>query len=934
MRQPIALAYDDRGRLWVAECYSYAGSDFTTEARDRILIFEDRDGDGAFESRHVFADHLNRLTGLTLGFGGVWITTAPTVSFIPDRDGDDRPDGPPEPVLDGFTLKAEHNSVNGLTWGPDGWLYGRHGIKQSSRVGIPATPPEQRVTVSAAIWRYHPVRRTFEVFVDGMINPWGLDFDDYGEAFASTSVVDHLWHAVAGARFERWKNRGGHPNPHSYELMTAAADHLHWGGGAWDANGRGSTGNDALGGGHSHSDAMIYLGDRWPEKYRGSVFLSNIHGRRLNRDRIVQDDPTLPIRAVHAPDFLRTDDPWFRAVSLVTGPSGDVVFSDWSDQGECHDRDGVHRTSGRLYRLSYGPPQRKEVDLRAASNEALVDLQFHRNDWYVRRARLLLQERAARGQDLSEAARRLQRHFIEEAATPAKLRALWALWAIGAASDDWLRGVLKSPDPHLRAWSIRLLADRTLSPESLRALTDLAAQETAWLPRLWLAAVLQRPSVDDPWPLARALLGRLRAEDDPNLQRLLWYGLEPAVIRHPEEAGEEAARAQSPRLRRFLARRLAEASPSVPGANLGLFTALGGTDRPDALLDLLSGAIEGLAGLNAPAAPPASAGVWSRLRTQQDPEVARRVRQLGARFGEASSLLDLRRELNAPATPPSTRDAVLTSLLETRPEWLADDLLRFVAAGEASEAMILALGRLGDPRAPAALLAAYDRFPPGARSATIDALASRLPWARTLLAALRQQRLSRTEISALQARQLHQLSDPALSATLEELWGRVSPTTEETAAALRRWRTQLTPATLAQADLVRGRSLFLQRCAGCHQLFGDGKRVGPDLTGSGRHDLDYLLLNILDPNAAIPADYRLAVVTLKDGQVLSGTRSISPDPVVLRTLTEELTLPLASIANIEVLPVSLMPTGLLDDLETSAVRDLIAYLMTPTPPAP
>ena len=169
VQQPIAIAYDDRGRLWVAECYSYAGSNFTEEKRDRILIFEDTDGDGIFDSRKVFHDHLNRLTGLAIGFGGVWVTTAPTLSFIPDRNCDDIPDGEPVALLDGWTMDAEHNTVNGLSWGPDGWLYGRHGIKNSSLVGPPGAPASGRTMVSCGIWRFHPTRRVFEVVADGTI---------------------------------------------------------------------------------------------------------------------------------------------------------------------------------------------------------------------------------------------------------------------------------------------------------------------------------------------------------------------------------------------------------------------------------------------------------------------------------------------------------------------------------------------------------------------------------------------------------------------------------------------------------------------------------------------------------------------------------------------------------------------------------------------
>lgn len=935
VRQPIALAYDHRGRLWVAECYSYAGSDFTAEARDRIVIFEDRDGDGVFDSRRIFHDGLNRLTGLTLGFGGVWVATAPTVAFIPDRDGDDRPDGPPEPVLDGFTLRAEHNSVNGLTWGPDGWLYGRHGIKQPSRVGPPGSAPEQRISLSAAIWRYHPTRRTFEVFCDGTINPWGLDFDDFGEAFFSTSVVDHLWHAVPGARFERWKGRSVHPNPATYEGMTATSDHLHWGGGAWDANGRTGAGNDALGGGHSHSDAMIYLGDRWPDEFRGSVFLSNIHGRRINRDRLVQDRPDLPVRARHAPDFLRTGDPWFRAVSLVYGPGGDVVFSDWSDQGECHDRDGVHRSSGRLYTLSYGAPRRLEVNLRQASTAALVDLQFHRNDWFVRQARLILRERAAAGEDPGDEATRLRREFDRRTATTERLRALWALAALGSVPDDWLRRQLTSDDPHLRAWAIRLLGDRAISADSLQAMAGLAATETAWLPRLWLAASLQRPTRGDPWHLAQTLLRRLQPEDDPNLERLLWYGLEPLVLRHPEDAGREAAVTASPRLRRFLARRLAEAAAADPAANAGLFAALAGTDAPEVLRDLLTGSLEGLSGRTAPPAPARADRVWSRLRSLRDSDTLRLVHRLGAHYGERASLDILRAELTNPESPEPVRQAILATLTETSVDGLADDLLRFVAAGHASAPMITTLARIGDARTPDRLLQAYAAMPPPTRSAAIDALTSRAAWAHALLEAVRTGRIARAEITALQARQIQQLGDAALGSMLENVWGRTSSTSAETAATLLRWRTLLSPAVLAQGSPLHGRTLFEQRCAGCHVLFGNGRRVGPDLTGSGRHDLEYLLLNLIDPNATIPADYRLAVVKLKDGQVLSGTLAdTTGDPLVLRTLTEEFALPRATVADVNVLPVSLMPAGLLDDLEPTAVRDLIAYLMTGTAPSP
>ncbi len=181
--QPIAFTFDALGRLWVLEALSYPERQRDGEGKDRLLIFEDFDGDGSFENRKVFVDGLNLASGFELGFGGVWVGAAPQLLFIPDRDGDDEPDGPAEVVLDGFGYQDTHETLNNFIWGPDGWLYGLQGVFNASMIGLPGSEVSDRVAMRAGVWRFHPIRKVFEVFAHGGSNQWGLDFDQHGEWF-------------------------------------------------------------------------------------------------------------------------------------------------------------------------------------------------------------------------------------------------------------------------------------------------------------------------------------------------------------------------------------------------------------------------------------------------------------------------------------------------------------------------------------------------------------------------------------------------------------------------------------------------------------------------------------------------------------------------------------------------------------------------------
>ncbi len=207
VQNPIAMVWDARGRLWVAENYTYAerALKFDLRFRDRIVVLTDGGGDGRHRERRVFTDDLQRLSSVEVGHGGVWALCPPQLLFIPDRNGDAVPDGPAEVVLDGFTVPTEnfHGFANGLRFGPDGWLYGRCGASAPGEIGRPGTPAADRIPVRGTVWRYHPVRQVVEVLSSGTTNPWGHDWDERGELFFINTVNGHLWHGITGAHYVR-----------------------------------------------------------------------------------------------------------------------------------------------------------------------------------------------------------------------------------------------------------------------------------------------------------------------------------------------------------------------------------------------------------------------------------------------------------------------------------------------------------------------------------------------------------------------------------------------------------------------------------------------------------------------------------------------------------------------------------------------------------
>jgi putative membrane-bound dehydrogenase-like protein len=929
VRQPIAFTFDDRGRLWVAECYSYPDWLHTPQGHDRILIFEDKNGTGHFDTCKVFTDNLANVSGLVVGFGGVWVCATPNLLFIPDRNGDDVPDGPPEVVLDGWSLQAKHNVFNDLTWGPDGWLYGCNGITATSRIGKPGTPDDQRIPLNCGVWRFHPTRRVFEVFAWGTTNPWGLDFDDYGQMFITNCVIKHLWHVVQGAHFQRMF--GQDLNPYCYDLMASCADHIHWGGGPWQSSRGGQGAHNEAGGGHAHVGLMVYLGDNWPDWYRNGVFMCNLHGNRVNNDILERRGSGYV--AHHGKDFLFANDPWFRGITIRYGPDGGVFVSDWCDTGECHNYDRIDRTTGRIYKVTYGKPAPVAVDLARLSDAELVKLQLHKNDWHVRHARRLLQERAAAGK-LSPQTHGALRHMLRDNPdVTRKLRALWTLHSTGGLDEKLLLEVLDSPSEYLRGWAVQLgLEDGAASAPLHEKLVEMAVKDPSPFVRLYLASGLQRLPAAERWPIARGLLRHGEDAQDENLPLMLWYGVEPLVSADRDRAVALLAEAQVPIVRQYLARRIVvfgdtgTARQTPPGL-VPLVGLLGHATDPALERDVLRGLQEALAGRRQVAMPAGWQTAYPRLAESPYPEVRERAVALAVAFGDERAVTALRRLVQDRHASTSARENALQTLVyRGRPD-LVPLLQHLLDDPPLRGPALRGLAAFRDESTPAAILRRYASFSDEDKSDAVQTLASRPGYALALLDAVKHGRVPRRDLSAYTVRQMLGLKDVRVTDRLTQVWGTVRPASQQKAALMKKYKQLLTPDYLKNGNRSRGRLVFKQTCATCHHLFDDGARIGPELTGGQRTHLDYWLENVLDPSAVVPQDYQVTVLTTTTGRVLTGIIKQETDrTVTVQTQNESIIVPKDEIESRERSPVSMMPEGLLDKLSKEEVRDLIAYL--------
>lgn len=761
---------------------------------------------------------------------------------------------------------------------------------------------EEPTEINGGIWRYHPTKDRFEVVAHGLSNAWGIDYDAKGQIFVSACVIPHLWHIVQGGIYHR--QAGSHFNLHAYSDIRTIGDHRHR---------------------SAHGGARIYLSDAFPKEYHGRLFMGNIHEHAVLTD--ILEPRGSGFVGLHGDDFMLANNAQFIGFSTEIGPDGAIYILDWHDADICG---GTVRTkdTGRVFRIAPTKSNAKNwdgryADLRTLSNADLVNLQLSESAWHARRARLILQNRSLKGQVDSETLSVLHNMFIGSPNTDHRLRALWALHVTGGIGETELTVALKDDDEYVRAWAIQLLCEDMAPPSaSLTQFAAMARDDASPVVRLYLASALQRMDLRHRWPIASHLVTHGEDVDDHNIPKLLWYGIEPLVADSPKRALELAERSRIPMIAQYIARRLTDADKLTE-----LVAAIG--ENLDSRSELLLGMRDGLEGSSDAVAPANWPKVYGLLRADQD-EISSIALELSLQFGDAIAAQALVDTLQSDQNSLADRRRAIRGLSQRKRPELKPQLLALLDDDALRSDAIRAIASYDDDELAITVLDRYSSFTSAEKLEVVHALSSRPGHGTQLMEAIRSGNVPKRDVPAYIARLLLRV----VGNRFLEVWGPVEEESPDIEAAFLTYRELLREEAFATADKRRGREIFNQTCFACHQLYGEGGNVGPDLTGANRTDINYLLGNILTPSAVINDDYKMTMVFTNDGQVYSGILA-NEDRRQLQlrvaNVDELVTIAKSQITDREITDLSMMPEGTIDHLSDSEVVDLFAFLRSLEP---
>ena len=917
---PTSFTFDDQGRIWITESVEYP-RESAGPGQDRIKILESTKHDGYFDKVSIYKDGLNIPCGVVIGNGGVYVTNSPDILFV---EGDGKAQKQTT-ILSGFGRYDRHELPNSLTWGPDGWLYGMNGVFNDARVEHDG----KLYDFTCAIWRWHPKTHKFELFAQGTSNPWGLDYNRQGDWFLSCCVIDHLFHMTQSGYYVR---QGGPYPPMTHPIPSITTERHQMA---------------------AYAGLCLYDADQFPEEYRGTLFMGNLHGSAINRDTLTGNGSTYVQH--NGADFIQANDVWFMPVSQKIGPDGCLYIIDWYDRYHCYqdagrDPAGVDRSRGRIYRISYGdPPKVPAFDLQKMSTPQLLKLLGHPNVWWRRQAMRVINEKFD-----ASLIPQLQRMALDTSdSTQAHMYALWMLVAQHQMESPFHEKVLGSADEPTRNWGARACGElETIAQPIYRKLKELSRDESPNV-RLQVAVAAGRLRSPDPWPVLLAMLHNPANAKDPLIPTILYNNILPLLAARGNEILEAIDNDSSIQhdFGQTTARWVRDAVNALhrmPGQVVGDLKktldrfAPKMDDRADEqhIRDSLQSVVDAFdfEGIKPEeAAQHFDDALRSRLgELARGKSSARIPAALIALWWNDPGAMNAARETIADSRADITLRAQFVRALGKARD--ARNIPAFAALVNDNAAPVLirqnavnALGAMDDPNAAQALVARFNQLPPDLKPMVINALVLSRASARVLLGAIQDGRIALSNMNENHARAIVGLNDPALASQVAQVWGTIRTKRDPQRAKLADNYKRL---FLSHGgDAVKGSKVFEAKCAQCHTIYGHGGNIGPDITGVGRENLDLILSNLLDPSLVIGKPYYVYVAKLKDGTAVSGLLAEdSEKQVVLKEPTGTHVIPRGDLVRLVQQNISMMPEGLEATMSKDEFCDLIAFLLTKEPP--
>ncbi|MCU0706768.1 MAG: hypothetical protein MUF23_00590 [Pirellula sp.] len=970
--QPLQATFDSRGRLWVVEYRQYPNPEGLKplsrdrhwrivydsiplppgrgglRGKDQISVHEDQDGDGKYETHRLFVEGLNIATAVAPEDKGAWVLNPPYLLYYRDDDQDLRADGDPEIHLSGFGLEDTHSVVNSLCFGPDGWLYAAQGSTVSAAIKPYGSSSSPMTSMGQAIWRYHPETRTYEIFAEGGGNAFGVAFNDRGEVFSGHNGGDTRgFHYYQGGYYRKgFSKHGDLSNPNSYGYLNPMQ-------------------HDPI---PRFTHTMLFtestaLASQTPNSM---LAVDPLHGKLIQTE-------TLAVGSTYATkdvtDTVSSTDKWFRPVAISDGPDGAAYVCDWYDSVVAHIyafEGKIDRDRGRVYRLGPDPNSVRAAPWNAnlAHGQGIDSLEYlygtlqHPYRWQRWQASRLIAKHPLR-----ESLRtRMYRDVMTKDANAQlhRLEFLWTAHASGwipdtipyhahrhlelSSESTWDPStLLRNEDPMVRSWTVRLVCDdRTVSPELAGAISEIAQNESDPSVLCQIACSAKRLPAPQVIGLLRSLAINTKIPDDSFLPMLAWWALEHHAADYDAILNglvREKATWGSALTRRVLYPNLVRRWSGMGTADsyrgvAEIFQRIG--DLPDAASDEMAKVAQesfeqAFAGRSLAGVPDAVIDAMVRMG---QPSLTLLVRR-----GDTTALDQAIEAMKDPKRPDTLRSQLARLAGELphvrRHPDMMSALLTLASAPESKAGVrssaFSALSGYDDERVADEIIGMWSSLPMELKPSAGAVIASRAAWTARWLDACIEQRVSAEEMppESIRAMRLH--PDESLQTRLAKIYPAFASI--DLAAANARSREMADVILTGSGDPYHGKKLYRELCARCHRLFDDGGAVGPELTGYQRDQLETLLRNIIAPSLEIREGYQMVRVLTDDASVLSGfVESQTDAQVLIRNIDGQLhTIDLSSIESLQPQVLSLMPEGLLDKLDATGLRDLMAYLRSSQP---